>query len=79
MLIFAKAAGFRGVWNVWPRPSMEAWAILGAFGALQALLQLALPGKEHKGPVSPKGNVPIYKASLMQMTPCAVHAEISTS
>ncbi len=59
---------------MWPRPSMEAWAIMGAFGALQALLQLALPGKEHKGPVSPKGNVPIYKASLMQMTPCTMHA-----
>ncbi len=59
--LFAKIAGFKGVRNVWPWPSVEAWAIIGAFGALQALLQLALPGKEHKGPVSPKGNVPVYK------------------
>ena len=62
VVLFAKAAGVRGVWNVWPRPSVEAWAMTGAFGALQALLQLALPGKQHKGPVSPKGNVPVYKA-----------------
>ena len=46
---------------------------MGAFGALQAVLQLALPGKEHKGPVSPKGNVPIYKASLMQKTAWALY------
>lgn len=61
VVLFAKIAGVRGVRNVWPWPSAEAWAIVSAFGALQAILQLAMPGKEHKGPVSPKGNVPIYK------------------
>lgn len=75
VLLFAKAAGVRGVWNVWPRPSAEAWAIMGTFGAVQALLQLALPGKEHKGPVSPKGNVPVYKASHAQHAPCTLLLE----
>ena len=73
VVLFAKAAGVRGVRNVWPVPSVEAWAIMGTFGAVQALLQLALPGKEHKGPVSPKGNVPVYKACPVQHTPYAGH------
>lgn len=68
--LFAKIAGFKGVRNVWPWPSVEAWAIIGTFGALQALLQLALPGKEHKGPVSPKGNVPVYKVCCAPAMPC---------
>ena len=65
VVLFAKIAGVQGVRSVWPWPSLEAWAILGVFGALQAFLQLALPGKQHAGPVSPKGNVPIYKVQGM--------------
>ncbi len=58
---FAQKAGFSGVRVSWPWPSPEAWAIIASFGGLQAFLQLALPGAVHKGPVSPKGNVPVYK------------------
>lgn len=61
VVLFTKIAGVQGVRSVWPWPSPEAWAILSVFGALQAFLQLAVPGKQHAGPVSPKGNVPIYK------------------
>ncbi|EIE25799.1 sterol delta-7 reductase DWF5 [Coccomyxa subellipsoidea C-169] len=60
---FAQKAGFQGVRASWPWPSQEAWAIIASFGGLQAFLQLALPGAVHKGPVSPKGNVPVYKAN----------------
>ncbi len=67
MVLFAKIAGVQGVRNVWPWPSVEAWAIIGAFGGLQALLQLGLPGKEHHGPVSPKGNVPVYKVAMRKV------------
>ena len=56
-----RKAGLLGLRGAWPWPSAEAWTILAVFGTVQAVLQLGLPGAEHKGPVSPKGNVPIYK------------------
>ena len=34
---------------------------MACFGVLQAGLQLGLPGRTFKGPVSPRGNVPVYK------------------
>ena len=61
---YFKAQGVQGVWLAWPRPSLEACAILAAFGAFEAALQLLLPGKTVKGPVTPKGNVPIYKVRI---------------
>ena len=58
---FARKGGLQGLRSMWPWPSAEAWGIIAGFGALEALLQLGLPGAEHRGPVSPKGNVPVYK------------------
>ncbi|QDZ23633.1 sterol reductase [Chloropicon primus] len=46
-----------------PTVSWEATSYIAAFGAFQAFLQLAVPGKEFIGPVSPKGNRPVYKAN----------------
>lgn len=40
---------------------LQAWFTLLVFGSLQALLQLALPGRRHEGPTTPKGNTPVYK------------------
>lgn len=53
--------GVAGLWQLWPSPSIEAWAIVATFGGVEALLQLFLPGKTFYGPVSPKGNIPVYK------------------
>ncbi len=53
--------GLNGLWNAMPRPTPDAWMHIAAFGAIQAALQLLLPGKEHNGPVTPNGNVPVYK------------------
>ena len=50
----------QGLLAIWPRPSAEAWAYVAAFGVAQALMQLYVPGKVVKGPVTPKGNVPVY-------------------
>ncbi|GAQ89718.1 sterol reductase [Klebsormidium nitens] len=58
---FAMEEGLSGVWSIWPRPTGTAWAIIGIFGGFEALLQLYLPGKEVYGPVSPAGNIPVYK------------------
>ena len=46
-----------------PTLSWEATYYIAAFGAFQAALQLLVPGKEFVGPVSPKGNRPVYKAN----------------
>ena len=53
--------GLSGLWTAWPRPSLEAWSYVAGHGLLQAALQLGLPGRTHLGPVTPKGNVPVYK------------------
>lgn len=56
--------GIWGLWELWPRPSAEAWVILLVFGSLQAGLQLGMPGRQHIGPTTPKGNKPVYKVTL---------------
>ena len=52
----------------WPgmfsRNALEAWTVFSAFGALQAAMQLLVPGTTFRGPVSPMGNVPEYKVRL---------------
>ena len=63
---FVRAGGFPGLISSWPRPSLEAWSIIAFFGAVQAALQLYMPGKEYHGPKTPKGNIPVYKANGLQ-------------
>lgn len=60
---YIQLEGLWGLYAAWPRPSLDAWLHIIVFGALQAALQLLLPGREHKGPITPKGNVPVYKAN----------------
>ncbi|KAG5239433.1 7-dehydrocholesterol reductase [Salix suchowensis] len=48
---FLKQHGLQGFINIWPRPT--------------AALQLLLPGKRVEGPISPRGNRPVYKANGM--------------
>jgi len=40
-----------------------AWSMIACFAFFQLLLMRVLPGKIFYGPISPKGNVPIYKAN----------------
>ena len=57
---------FTTIYAVW-RPVMfgtpEAWSILGAFGGLQLLLMRVVPGRSFHGPVTPRGNIPVYRAN----------------
>jgi 7-dehydrocholesterol reductase len=57
---------FTTVYAVW-RPVMfgtpEAWMMLGAFGGLQLLLMRVVPGRSFHGPVTPRGNIPVYRAN----------------
>ena len=43
--------------------SATAWKFILPFSALQLLLMRILPGKSTLGPVTPAGNVPMYKAN----------------
>jgi hypothetical protein len=62
--------GIRGLVARWPSlfssKSFEAWNWFIAFGVLQGAMQLLVPGKVFRGPVSPMGNVPEYKANGVQ-------------
>ncbi len=49
-----------------PTLSWEATTYIAVFGVFQAFLQLAVPGKPFIGPISPKGNRPVYKANGVQ-------------
>src|SRR5579864_5091770 len=42
-----------------------AWKILACFAFFQLVLMRFVPGKPFVGPVTPKGNIPIYKANGM--------------
>lgn len=61
LLHFAQDRGLQGLWQAWPRPGSEACLTLVAYGLFQAALQCIVPGKRFEGPVTPKGNTPVYK------------------
>ena len=43
--------------------SKVAWSAIGMFAAFQLVLMRVLPGKMVQGPLTPQGNVPVYKAN----------------
>ncbi|MGE4574599.1 MULTISPECIES: 7-dehydrocholesterol reductase [Parachlamydia] len=51
------------VWSPFFFGTQTAWTILAIFAASQLFFMKALPGKIYQGPITPKGNVPIYKAN----------------
>ena len=61
--------GFRGVlysaWVPYMFGSAAAWKIIIPYAAFELVLMRILPGKLAKGPVTPAGHVPVYKANGM--------------
>ncbi len=57
---------FSTIWSIW-QPiffgTATAWEILACFAAFQLLLMKFVPGKPFAGPITPKGNIPTYKAN----------------
>lgn len=49
------------IWQPYFWGSALAWKVIFAFIIFELALMRLLPGKEFTGPVTPKGNVPIYK------------------
>lgn len=60
------AGGLPYLAAAYPPSSWAGLRYLAAFGAIQAVLQLLVPGKRFEGPPTPKGNVPVYKANGLQ-------------
>jgi 7-dehydrocholesterol reductase len=52
--------------------SKTAWTILGVFAAVQLAFMRLLPGKMFKGPITPEGNVPVYKANGVLSYACTL-------
>lgn len=53
----------KGIWGLVFFGSLTAWKMIFLFAAFQILLMKILPGKPFDGPITPKGNVPHYKAN----------------
>ena len=43
--------------------SATAWKILGCYAIFQLILMRIIPGKPFLGPITPEGNIPVYKAN----------------
>ncbi len=54
---------FNLIWKPVFFGTSEAWTIIGAFAAFELFLMRALPGNEFRGPITPAGHVPVYKAN----------------
>ncbi|WP_419420796.1 7-dehydrocholesterol reductase [Legionella sp. D16C41] len=57
---------FKTIYQIWQPVfwgSTTAWLIIVTFIIFEVILIKVLPGKRFCGPVTPKGNVPIYKAN----------------
>jgi len=54
---------FTKAWLPYIFGTATAWKIIGSFAIFQLMLMRVLPGKMTKGPVTPAGNVPVYKAN----------------
>jgi hypothetical protein len=55
------AEGPTYLWRIMPRPGARAVQMLSAYGAFQALILMAMPGKNFYGPITAGGNRPVYK------------------
>ena len=51
------------IWNPIFFGTAESWKILAIYAAFQLILMKVVPGKPFLGPITPKGNIPVYKAN----------------
>jgi 7-dehydrocholesterol reductase len=63
---FQKSGFFQGMKEIWGPVfwgSEIAWKMIFIFALFQLFLMKLLPGKTFYGPLTPKGNIPVYKAN----------------
>ncbi|OGV51984.1 MAG: 7-dehydrocholesterol reductase [Legionellales bacterium RIFCSPHIGHO2_12_FULL_42_9] len=51
------------IWKPYFWGSATAWAVISCFVVVEITLMCLLPGNTVYGPISPKGNVPVYKSN----------------
>ena len=51
------------IWAPYVLGSATAWGLIACFMVFELVLMRVLPGKIVHGPITPKGNVPVYKAN----------------
>ncbi len=51
------------IWSPYFFGSPTAWKMIAVFGIVELFLMRFLPGKEFRGPITPSGNVPVYKSN----------------
>ena len=51
------------IWKPYFLGSAIAWGVISCFVVLEIILMCLLPGKTVYGPISPKGNIPVYKSN----------------
>ena len=64
--LFRTLGFLKALWMIWGPVffgSKTAWIMIFTFMASQLLLMRLVPGKRFLGPVTPQGNVPVYKAN----------------
>ncbi|NDD59055.1 MAG: 7-dehydrocholesterol reductase, partial [Chlamydiae bacterium] len=54
---------FYAIWSPVFFGTPVAWKILSCFAIFELILMRLVPGKIFKGPVTPAGNIPIYKSN----------------
>src|SRR3990167_11390988 len=64
--LFLTQGIFTTLYHLW-KPvfwgTAQGWRLLGIFMVVQLLLMRIIPGKRFEGPITPQGNVPLYKAN----------------
>jgi 7-dehydrocholesterol reductase len=64
--LFSAQGVFTTIYNIWSPyffGSPIAWKMLSLFALFQLLLMRLIPGRIFEGPLTPRGNVPVYKAN----------------
>lgn len=64
--LFARDGFFTTLYHLWSPVffgTREGWQIICIFMLTQLLLMRIVPGKRFEGPLTPKGNIPVYKAN----------------
>lgn len=54
---------FKGIWSPYFFGTAAAWKIICVFALFELILMRIVPGKTFYGPVTPAGNIPVYKAN----------------
>lgn len=62
--LFSQHGVFQTLYTIWQPVffgNSTAWTMLAVFASFQLLLMKIIPGKTFHGPITPRGNIPVYR------------------